>query len=1767
MNLNYKSEPNQHELDTRPLYNVSTNNSIMTNIMKSTQSDFPMTQPTTTISSYWSLAPSIPHFPQSQTVITTSNAIPNMNTNSELFGESKLSSNSQSKQTNFGPMTEHYVATTMNPILSSTMSIPKYPSFNCPSMPQVNPAATSTVPCYDFRATKQELPNESISQMFHDILALSRAPIPSPDVFTGDPLSYPVWITSFEFMVTNQALSSKEKMLLLRKYVDGQAKDAINNLFLNLNDDSYNQALNILKKRFGEDHHIAQSFREKLNNWSKIRPNNVEELRAFANYLKQCSVMKNQVKGLGLLDDPFMIQMLIEKVPEELYKRWRGIVNNTKKQKNDYPNFDEFVEFIEDEANKIDDAYFGIKKRTSSFCHVSSTEQQNPDRVRKSCLYCKEDHSTSVCMKLQSLTIENRKEWLTNRKLCFACCEDTHMMKGCLNKKKCSLCEYQHPTILHDPTRHTLKKPPTDNGFSYATKDNNSSNNMSSMYVPVYISTKENPENEMLVYAMIDSMSDSTYISEQAADNLDIKGEQSTLRLTTLSCSQELYKCKKYENIRVRAIDSSDVLYLPKTYSHKEISINEAHIPTQSMVNDMPHLRHLKDNFCQKLDIPVGLLIGYNCSEAMRPLEVISGKPNEPYAIKTRIGWSVVGKMSSQESYAQTLFTKTQYENTSDDETVKTEDVTVERLIKVMEGDFSMLEDSPRSQEDTRFLNLLREKTKLNDEGHYEMPLPFKDTEPVLPNNRHIAYKRVMALKKRFIQDPNHFELYKRFMQEILERGEAERVPENELKMPNSWFIPHHGVYNANKPGKIRVVFDCSSKMEGKSLNDNLMQGPDLINSLIGVLIRFRLYQVATTCDVEKMYHQFHVSPSHRNYLRFLWWPDDDLTQQPVDFRMKVHLFGAVSSPGCANYALKQIAKDHENLNPQASRFIQENFYVDDGLNSSESTEEATSIIKGAQDICEKGSLHLHKIASNEKSVLKAFSENDTVNHSEGKRSFERALGLKWSLDTDELQFAATPKDNALTRRGALSIVASVFDPLGLISPIILPGKIILQEMCKLKLDWDEPIPEHLINQWNKWLLELKSLTEIKIPRCYFPSNSYPLHSIELHHFADASTTGYGECSYLRAFTPSGSVVTSLIMAKSRVVPIKKVTIPRLELQAAVLAVKVSQFLDKELQQINPTHVYWTDSKIVLGYIFNETKRFHIFVANRVDQIRQHSEPNQWHYVSSENNPADHASRGLDTEEMINSNWQIGPDFLREETIEFNDPKVDISIDDKEIKAYTAFCKSNKNEHNDEPSKKYSSLAKLIGIYKYATKWYLKWKMKGSQKENPLNDIELQEKTLEHLIKGTQTMYYSCKERQSHRHLKQLHWYQEDGIMRVGGRLENSSESHNIKHPMIVPQESYLAKLIARHYHKKTGHMGRSNTLAMLRQNGIWICGARKVVSSVIHGCIICIRFRGKPCKQQMANLPCDRVEQCPPFQNVGVDCFGPFSIKSGRKEVKRYGLIITCLVSRAVHIEVLEDLSTDAFINALRRFIAIRGTVRIIRCDRGTNFIGAKNEFQQAFKEMDENEIKREMLERSCQFVFNPPAASHFGGVWERLIRSVRDILSGLMAEYGIRLEANMLPTILYEVMAMMNNRPLSVENLEDPTSLSPITPNHLLTLRPNPILPPPGKFLTPDIYSRKRWRRIQYLLEQFWSRWKNEYIKTLQQRKKWCDPSENLKSGDIVIVIDESTYRGDWKLARVEETYPSTDGLVRSVKLKMSHSFLLRPVHKLILLIKSDD
>ncbi|KAM3875257.1 uncharacterized protein ACN63O_000311 [Diretmus argenteus] len=484
------------------------------------------------------------------------------------------------------------------------------------------------------------------------------------------------------------------------------------------------------------------------------------------------------------------------------------------------------------------------------------------------------------------------------------------------------------------------------------------------------------------------------------------------------------------------------------------------------------------------------------------------------------------------------------------------------------------------------------------------------------------------------------------------------------------------------KKQKIRVVFDCGASYKGMTLNEQLLQGPDMTSSLVGVLTRFRQEQVAVMADVESMFHQVKVPPEDVDLLRFLWWPDGDVSQESQEYRMEVHLFGATSSPSCASYALRRCAEDNKDrFDSAVVDAVLHNFYVDDCLRSVASEQEAVKLHQDLKAICHTGGFRLTKWMTNNRNVLSSIPQEDRATEvkdldlDQDSLIIERALGVQWCILTDQFKFRVNIQQKPLTRRGILSMMSSVYDPLGMLSPVILPARNVLQELSRLRTGWDDAVPDHLALQWSKWMEELHQLTDFGVDRCFKPPEFGDTVEARLHHFSDASETGYGTVTYLVQKNSSDQIHCSFVLGKARVAPLKTTTIPRLELTAATLAVKVDVLLRKELQLPLSDSKFWTDSTAVLKYIANENIRFKTFVANRIAIILQASKVQQWSYINTELNPADCASRGQRVSVfMQNEVWISGPAFLSKPEEEWPDkpdlPEEPLAAADPEVKKH-----------------------------------------------------------------------------------------------------------------------------------------------------------------------------------------------------------------------------------------------------------------------------------------------------------------------------------------------------------------------------------------------------------------------------------------------------------------------------------------------------------------
>ncbi|XP_078372656.1 uncharacterized protein LOC144656297 [Oculina patagonica] len=1643
--------------------------------------------------------------------------------------------------------------------------------------------------------------------------------------FDGDPLNYWNFIKSFENSIVNNAASESEKLMYLLQYTSGVANDTIKYCLVMDSSLGYQRARELLEERFGHPFTIASKYVTKLTEGPPLKPLDRKGLLAFADQLKDCEHTLESIGYLDEINSADNLRRIVQRLPFHLRTKFIEVADQIQ-QAGQRTNISHIAEFVKVKARAANNPVFGCVVDVASQSERSENQRRKPkfksptlpderastfntqetessdrhslpsNRVIPAirfakCQACKGDHHLVKCKNFKDKNFEERLQVMKRAQLCHNCFKYGHIAVGCLAKSACEVqgCRRRHHTLLHPPPSAFASTPPpppsqqtienrdraAEQGAQVAGSTPLQSGQANSTsagggkvclrVVPEKVRGPDDASKTVNTYALLDSGSDISLCDKNLAVELGVHGTQKTFYLTTQDHS----------------------------------------IPSEDDAKQWPHLRDIKlPSICEK---EVGLIIGTNAPDAFWVLEERRGNRGEPYAIPTPLGWTLMGPMEksdSQNCHLNVNFVRSAEVERKDDDCLMQQ---LERFWAV--ENFGVVPNCKASMsvEDKRALAIMEQSVEIEG-GHYQVALPWRQYPPFLPFNRSMAERRLQMLKKRLQQDGELFENYKATMEQYLTKGHGKRVPLDEVHTRDKplWYLPHHPVMN--KPGKTHVVFDCAAKYKGTSLNDQLRTGPDLTNSVVGVLTRFREEQVALSADIECMFHQIRVAPADQDAFRFLWWPDGDLTQEPVDHRMEVHLFGATSSPSCSNFALRKTAEDNQGeFSEEVVKTVRRNFYVDDCLKSVKSADNAVELVNQLRDILSKGGFRLTKWSSNSSEVLKTIPQVERAKSvldldlDKGKLPIQRTLGLHWDIASDKFWFNVDLKDKPNTRRGILSVVSSVYDPLGFVAPIIVPAKKLLQDLCKQKLGWDDPISEIDGERWEKWKSQLASLSQITVDRCVKPASIRDLKIAELHNFADASQIAYGAVSYLRLVDIEDRIHCTFVIGKSRLAHLKPMTVPRLELSAAVLAVQLDQTVREELDIPICQSTFWSDSTCVIQYIRNQSKRFHTFVANRLSVIHENSAPHQWRHVSSELNPADEVSRGLTVEEMsTTSKWLNGPEFLKENE-EFWPPdrstcQPEIREDDPEIKRENQSHSQSLTHH---PGKEVlSSLMKRFSSWerlRRAVAWLLRFKTwfmakysrsptdtkaQSNQERGPLLSVDEVQGAEREIIKHVQRCSFPDVIQAMHRtsslkssrqltsqlknlkipaHMCKLHPQLDDsGILRVGGRLEYALIDYNAKHPIILPYRHQVTDLIISAYHQKTGHLGQEYVLSSLRQL-YWIIKGRSAVRRVICSCFPCKRRGAVRGEQLMADLPKERLMSGdPPFTYVGVDYFGPLYVRQGRSNVKRYGCLFTCLVTRAVHIEVVHSLDTDSFVNAVRRFTNLRGSPSTIYSDNGTNFHAGERELRESLRDWNQQSIQKSLRQKNIRWKFKPPGASHMGGAWERTIRSVRKILRALLGQQLVSDE--ILRTLMSEVQGILNSRPLTPVS-SDPKDLEPITPNHLLLLRANPNWPP-GVFTKEENYSKRRWRQVQYMSDIFWKRWLREYLPTLQERAKWIKPRRCLAIGDLVFIADENVHRGKWPLGRVIEVFYGKDGYVRSAKVQTSSTILTRPVTKLCFL-----
>ena len=1587
------------------------------------------------------------------------------------------------------------------------------------------------------------------------------------DEFDGDPMQYHAFFALFDETVANVVTDDAVKLNRLYKYTKGDAKDAIKRCPTLGGTKGYKLAREILHRRFGNDHLIAEQIISGLKSGQPIK--SCADLRKLSDELLNCYATLSEMSRIQEIDTQSCIADIASRLQPYIRTRWKRLAMDMRRDKDRYPNFQDFVDFVAREADDASDPVYGKWNLSSKSGYDPNNSRSSSDPKAKksvtslstdigptsqkklSCILCQRDHRLFWCPQFKSMKPVERRKFVRDNKLCENCLLANHTTANCRKPSVCSVpgCGRKHTKFIHVETNRSEDSNDghvVSNQVDIESDVRRDSLDVCLPIVPVKVNDK------CVVFALLDSGSTNTFCSQNLVDQLKIKGTVVNYTLNTLGQSNDR-KSTEVVSLNLSSRDGHE-----KRRVHSVFVIDK--IPFSNVSFDAKMYSHIKDLPLPRNVQVVDILIGQDHADLLLPLDVRKGNKGDPFATRTVLGWSLNGPVLSSDRVNKHIVSN--FVNAKHDIEDQVRD-----LWKI-ENESHCGDVTAWSKNDEKVIDLWNSEIKVEND-HYTLPIPWKD-DVIVPNNVKVARSRLKSLLAS-LRRRDLFESYDLEIQKLLDKGYAEKV-QNESSGDKIWYLPHQAVISENKPGKMRVVFDCASKFDGQSLNDKCHQGPDLNNKLLNVLLRFRQHQYAFSADVEAMYYQVCVPEEDRDALRFLWV---DSGGNVVHYRMTRHVFGGIWCACAATYAMRKTIDDLVGFDPLVTETILKSFYVDDCLRSLPSREQVHTVIQGTMELLKGRGFRLTKFVGNDDCVYDHVPDEDVAPSVKNALPDvgSKALGVRWDVDADEFHFEfKLPELEIVTRRIILSLVSSTFDPLGFLSPVLIGGRIIFQGVTRLKLSWDDLVPDDIRVTWQKWLRSIADLSVVRIPRCIKPSQFDDCY-VELHHFSDASEQAYGSCTYLRCIDKSGEIHVSLVFSKGKVAPLKTVSIPRLELMGAVLSAHSDSMLRDELELDIAKSYFWVDSTIVLQYINSVTRRFQVFVANRVGTIRSLTDPADWHHVPGKDNPADLITRGCGPADLSRQRWFDGPSFLHDykSAWKFESHIGEVSVNDPEVKSdisgdpvVVVNCLTHVNEHPiDKLFAHHSSLNRL----KRSICWLLSIKAKlchGKVFEDHISVAEL--RNAENIIVKHVQGHYFGKE------LTSLHSGNEiersssirdlcpfvdaNGILCVGGRLQYSDLDGRTKHPYIIPHQHKLSVLIAREFHE-VAHLGPEWTLSRIRGK-FWITKGRIVVKSVCKNCVTCRKLYAPPGVQKMANLPPERLEpNKPPFTYVGVDCFGPYHVKYGRSEIKRYGCLYTCLTTRAIHIEKLVSMDTDAFLNGFRRFVSRRGVPVKVWSDNGTNFQGGYTELKKSMKQLNSDKILHECVQKNVEWVFNPPNASHMGGIWERLIRVVRKVFASILK--GSRLTDDLLDTLFCEAEAIVNSRPITKLS-DDVNDVAALTPNHLLLLHGGPP-PPPGLFKHTEMY-RCKWKYVQFLACQFWKRWIKEYIPQLQQRQKWLKNERNLKKGDVVLLVDENTPRSLWPLGLIRSVKLSRDGLVRSAEVKTRSSVLVRPVTKIVLL-----
>ncbi len=1402
---------------------------------------------------------------------------------------------------------------------------------------------------------------------------------------------------------------------------------------------------------------------------------------------------------------------------------------------------------------------------SSSTSHPTSYPPSSPKRKSAppaKCASCGEAHWLGRCQAFSALDTDSRNRLVREKRLCLNCLSPAHAVRQCTNQHSCRHCSQRHHTLLHRDTRpnnSTPAAPPTAPS-TVAVVDTPVHAEPASVaqgsgnFICTVVARLQHNGKITKARVLLDHGSGGSFMTEELATHLGLPRHPQD---------------RIFEGFGQGTIRSKHKVFVPLASTTSTFSTNPiefsicAHALTTSPPSDRDSVRDLATQQGLVLSDPemggkVDIILGEEhpwdlCGEVSRI--------NRHRFIATEFGYGVVGPLASR---AQVL-------------TLIPQDTNLHDVLARLWSLDHVPEASQLTANEQRAVQHFKDTVILKD-NRVTVALPFKQDPPKLGDTKRQALSRFFH-NERSLRAKGKLEDFDTALREYIDLGHAHVVPRDQLQPLNPvYYMPVHGVFkDTSSTTKVRPVFDASAKSTtGASLNDCLLVGPNLYPQLADILLQFRQHPVGLSADISKMFREIRLAPDQQDLHRFILRQPDG---QVVDCRMERVTFGVASSPFLATQTLRFIADHYESTFPRAAKLVRAVFYVDDFVSGAESIQEADSIRDELCGLLSKAGMTLRKWRSNSKEFLDhtpaCLREVETAPlqlHESAK-----ALGVHWNTTNDTLHVSVPPLPSAnvkVTKRLVASISASVFDIMGLFAPTTIIPRTILQDTWKLHLPWDKELPDNLKQLWTSWVDDLPNIQSHAVPRQFF-SSKQPHVFKSLHGFSDASTKAYGAAVYFRAVLPDGSIQTTLISAKARVLPTKHTTVPRAELLGAHLLARLLAHVGN-LLDISHEHLFaWTDSAIVLHWLAKDSTQLRDrFVANRVQACHDLLPHTRWKHVRTEDNPADLASRGVAASDLVHSTlWWAGPQWLSEAPDSW--PALPISRPPEAVQVLSISpslsMETPRHDFLNELWQRFSSLHTLERTVAWIYRFFNRIRLKISPPAEILTSKEIftsrnkliqlsQEQDFPEVfvyIKQDKTL---PKHHVLHKFLPTLH----DGTLRLKSRVRDATSHTSPKLLTPLHPHSHFTRLLLHTSHRSYLHPGVA-ALQSIIADKFYVSGLRNILKKISRACPACQRAYARPLSQQLGMLPAVRTTPSPPFMKVGIDFAGPLQIRRGytRKPLfeKCYVAVFVCMATKAIHLDLCASLSTEDFLATLTRFVSRRGCPSDIFSDNGSNFVGAREEIRELEALLGSRETKEgtsHFAQRNGISWHNiPPRAPHFGGLWEAAVRTMKMLLKKNLSPHTLRFDE--LYTLLAEAESILNSRPLT-PILEDESNIGDvITAGHFLIGRPLRALPaqepPSGKIST-----LRRWRLVSKIKHELWESWLKLYLATQHQRYKWTKTQQNLQVGDLVFVKDEVLKVRQWPLARIIKTFPGDDGQVRAVRLRCHGKEYTRAIQLLI-------